>query len=64
MAEIIEMATFNVQRAILPEAGKPELRFMCSASLIMLYVCVKFGKNIIEWTQVHSRNGYFQYLLC
>ena len=36
----------------------------------MLYICVKFHQNIwngfqlIEWTWVHSRNGYFQYLLC
>ena len=37
---------------------------MCSAScLIVLYICVKFCENI-ERTGVHSRNGYFQYLLC
>ena len=35
----------NIQRAITPKVDKPELRFMCSAShLIMLYICVKFLK--------------------
>ena len=61
---MVEMVIFNVQRAITPKVGKPELGFMCSAShLIVLYICVKFHEYI-EWTQVHSRNGYFQYLLC
>ena len=41
-----------------------QLGFICSASrLIVLYICVKFRENI-ERKQVHSRNGYFQYLLC
>ena len=64
---MIEMAMFNVQRAITPKVGKPELRFMCSARcLIMLYICVKFHENIsndlhlTERTQVHGRNGYAQ----
>ena len=61
---MVEMAMFNVQRAISPKAGKSELRFMCSASrLIMLYICVKFRENI-ERTRVRSRNGHFQYLRC
>ena len=57
----------TVQRAITPKVGKPELWFMCSAGrLIMLYICVKFRKNItngirvMEQTQVHGRNGYVQ----
>ena len=61
---IVEMAMFTVQRVITPQVGKPELRFMSSAScLIVLYICVKFRENI-EQTQLHSRNGSFQYLLC
>ena len=37
---------------------------------MMVYICVKFHQNIWngfqlkEWSQVHSTNGYFQYLLC
>ena len=61
---MVEMAMLDVQMAITPKVGKPELRFMCSAShLIVLSICVKFHENI-EWTQVHSRNGYVQYPLC
>ena len=56
---VLILAMFNVQRAITPKVGKPELCFMCSAScLIVLYICVKFHENI-EQTLVHSRNGYF-----
>ena len=40
---LVEMAMFNVQRAINPKVGKPELRFMCSARrFVVLYICVKF----------------------
>ena len=46
---MVEMAMFNVQRAITPKLGKPELWFMCSAyCLIVLYSCVKFGENISD----------------
>ena len=42
-----------VQSIITPKAGKPELRFMCSACrLIVLYICVKFCENI-QQAQVH-----------
>ena len=45
---MVEMAMFNVQRAITPKVGKPELLFMCSeCSLIVLYICVKFRENIL-----------------
>ena len=55
---MVEMDIFNVQRTTTP---KPELRFMCPASNhTVLYICVKFFKR----TRVHSRNVYFQYLLC
>ena len=53
---MVEMAMFNVQRAITPKAGKPELRFMCSARrLIVFYICVKFCKNISDSTRVMER---------
>ena len=62
-----EMAMFNVQRAITPKVCKSELGFMCSAChLKVLYICVKFGENILngfqltERTRVHNRNGYVQ----
>ena len=46
---MVEMDMFNVQRAITPKVGKPELRFMCSASrLIVLYICAKFGEIISD----------------
>ena len=46
---MVEMAMFNVQRAITQKVGKPELQFMCSAHpLIVLYIYVKFGENISD----------------
>ena len=43
----VEMAMFNVQRAITPQVGKPELWIMCSAChLIVLNMCVMFHENI------------------
>ena len=39
---VVEMAFFNVQRAITPEVCNPELRFLCSACrLMVLNICVK-----------------------
>ena len=62
---IVEMAMFNVQRAITPKVGKPELGFMCSACCLMvLHIYVKFRENITndirvkEGTRVHGRDGY------
>ena len=41
------MKTVNTQRAITPEVGKPELRFMCSACCFMVFnICVKFHENM------------------
>ena len=65
---MVEMVMFNVQRAIIPKVGKPELWFMCSARhLMVLYIqCVKFPEiapndiRVIEQTQVHGRNGHVQ----
>ena len=35
---MVEMAVFNVPRAMAPKIGEPELQFMCSAShLIVLF---------------------------
>ena len=54
---MVVMAMFNVQRAITPKVGKPELQFMCSTHhLLVLYICVKFCENnsdgirVMEWT--------------
>ena len=53
---IVEMTTFNVQRAITPKVGKPEVRLMCSAyCFIVLYICVKFGENISNGIRVMKR---------
>ena len=56
---MVEMTMFNVQRAITPKVGKPELWFICSACcLIVPYICVKSRENIsdgirvMEWTQM------------
>ena len=64
---MVNMAMFNIQRAITPKVGKPELQSIGSAScLILLYICVKFRENIsngfqlTEWARVHGKNGYVQ----
>ena len=58
---MVEIAKFNVQRAITPIVGKPKLRFMCSACLlIVLYIFVKIPENIsnsfqlTEFIRVHG----------
>ena len=41
------MKIVNIQRAITPEVGKPELWFMCSARHLMVFnVCVKIHENM------------------
>ena len=64
---LVEMAMFNVQRAINPKVGKPEVRIMYFARChIVFYICMKLRENILngfqltERTRVHGRNGYFQ----
>ena len=58
-----EMAMFNVQRAITPKVGKPELRFMYSAGrLIVLYFCVKFRENISDGIRVIERTRMIEAL--
>ena len=46
---MVEMVMFNVQKAINPKVGKPEIWFMCSACpLIVLYIGMKIPKNIMN----------------
>ena len=59
---MVEMALFNVRRAITPKVGNSELCFTRSAHrLIVLYIYVKFHENIsnsfhlTERTRVHGR---------
>ena len=53
---VVEMAIFNVQRAITPKVCNPELRFFCSAHLLMvLNICVKFHENILKGFEVTER---------
>ena len=55
---MVEMAIFNIQRAIILKVGKQALRFMCSACHLMVFnICVKFHENrssgfkVMEQTQ-------------
>ena len=60
---LTEMAMFNVQNAITPKVGKPELQLMCSAShLIVLYICVMFRENILEGFRVMELTGMMEAL--
>ena len=46
----------NIQRAITPKVGNPELRFLCSACrLIVFNVCVKFQENMSSGFKVMER---------
>ena len=55
---MVEMAMFNIQRAITPKAGKPELRFMSH----VLYICVKFRENISDGIRVMERTRMIEAL--
>ena len=49
---MVEMAMFNVQRAITSKVGKPELRFMCTAGRVMvLYICVIVCVEVLRPSQ-------------
>ena len=62
---MVEMAIFNVQRAITLNVGKLELRFMRSARhLIMLYIWVKFCENISNSFELTERKGVHVEWLC
>lgn len=46
---------FYVPRAVTPKAGKPKLRFICSASQLVLYICVKFHGNMCTGIRVMTK---------
>ena len=53
---VVEMAIFNVQRAITPKVCNPELRFLRSACyLVMLNIFMKFHENILKGFEVTER---------
>ena len=53
---MVEMAIFNVQRAITPKVCNPELPFLCSARCLMvLNICVMFHENILNGFEVTER---------
>ena len=50
------MEIVNTQRAITQKIGNPELRFMCSARLLMVFnLCVKFHENMSSGFKVMER---------
>ena len=52
----------NIQRAITPYVGKPELQFICSARrLMVLNVCVKFHENMSSSFKVMERTQKIVY---
>ena len=53
---MVEMAIFNIQRAITLKVGKQELWFMCSARHPMVFnICVKFHENMSSGFKVMER---------
>ena len=55
-----KIAIFNVQSAITPKEGKPDLGFLRSAChLILLNICVNFHENISKGFQVTERERFF-----
>ena len=63
---MVEMAYFNVQRAITPKVCNPELRFLrCARFLMVLKIYVKFHENILndfegtERERVCGKNCHF-----
>ena len=45
---MVEMAIFNIHRAITLKVGKQELRFMCSACHLMVLTFVSSFKKICQ----------------
>ena len=44
---MVEMAIFNIHRAITLKVGKQELRFICSTCHLKVFnICVKFHENM------------------
>ena len=53
---MVEMAIFNIQRAITLKVGKQELWLMCSACRLMVFnICVKFHENMSSGFKVMER---------
>ena len=53
---MVEMAIFDIQRAITLKVGKQELRSMCSVRrLIVFNICVKFHENMSSAFKVMER---------
>ena len=53
---MLEIAIFNIQRAITLKVGKQELRFMCSACHLMVFnISVKFHENMSSSFKVMER---------
>ena len=53
---MVEMAIFNIQRAITLKVGKQELWLMCSACHLRVFnVCVKFHENMSSGFKVMER---------
>ena len=51
------MTIIKIQREIIPKMYRQELQFLWSACrLIMLYISMKFHKNILNGFQVIERN--------
>ena len=50
------MKIVNTQRRITPKVRKPELPFLCSACLLVVFnVCVKFHENVSSGFKVMER---------
>ena len=53
---MVEMAIFNIQRAITLKVGNQELRVMFSACRLMVFnICVKFHENMSSGFKVMQR---------
>ena len=53
---MVELAIFNIQRAITLKVGKQELRFICFACNLMVFnICVKFHENMSSGLKVMER---------
>ena len=67
---MVEIATFNVQRAVTPKVTRVTVHQFCTLSHGALNLCkvsskcLLWGFQLTERTLVRGRNGYFQYLGC
>ena len=53
---MVEMAIYNIQRAITLKVGKQELQFTCSACHLMVFnICVMFHENMSSGFKVMER---------